>query len=275
MIDYFLHHVLRLPLTMRLRYEHKPSHHHETKLTVVFLHGIASSYAVWRQVLPALSRDPALASARLLALDLIGFGKSPKPNYFAYDYLSYRVALCHTLRKLHVRSPVLLVGHSMGCLISADFATHETQYVIPALLLVSPPVLRPADLSHLSDKFYISAYTKLRDHTDSPVIGTVASFVSRVSNFDKATLDTPAFQHSMSRIILNSENWHNFNSLKIPTRIIHGRMDPLVVTANLRFLAEHHANIELIETFGGHDISGAKLNKVVKNLRALILTYQK
>lgn len=274
MFSYFLHHVLRLPLTMRVRYDRRPRKGHPTKLNVVFLHGIASSYEAWRKVLPVLSSDPDLRNTRLIALDLIGFGKSEKPRWFDYDFKHYRRSLEHTLKKIKVRGPIVFAGHSMGCLIASDFAAHNQHFSVPALLLVSPPFLRPADLRRLPDKFYISAYGKLRDHTDSAVVGTLASFISRVTNFDKRTLNTVAFQRCMDHIILNPQAWHTVLGLDRPIRIIHGRVDPLVVTANLRYLAEHESNIELIETFGGHDIAGAKLNKVIKNTRELILQYQ-
>src|ERR1700687_5869792 len=49
--------------------------------SVVLVHGLADDVGVWQSVIPALS-----ARHRVVALDLIGFGRSDKP------LLSYRVA---------------------------------------------------------------------------------------------------------------------------------------------------------------------------------------
>ena len=263
MFSYFWHCILGRPLKMRVRYDHHPHKGLPTQLNVVFLHGIASSYEAWSKVLPALVNDPDLKTVRFTAVDLIGFGRAEKPKWFSYDFKHYRRSLEYTLKKLKMRGPVLFAGHSMGCLIAADFATHDRHFNVPALFLVSPPFLRPADLRRLPDKFYISAYSKLKDHTDSAMIGTLASFVSRVTNFDKRTLNTLAFQRCMDNIILNPEAWAAIEEFSRPVHIIHGRMDPLVVTANLKYLEKHKKNVQLIESFGGHDISGAKLTKVI------------
>ncbi len=46
------------------------------KLTVVFLHGISATSETWRNTLRQLSKDPDLTEVRIIALDLLGFGKS-------------------------------------------------------------------------------------------------------------------------------------------------------------------------------------------------------
>ncbi len=53
---------------------------------IVFLHGIPTSSYLWRNVIPHLS-----SHARCIALDLVGFGKSDKPDitYSVYDHICY------------------------------------------------------------------------------------------------------------------------------------------------------------------------------------------
>jgi mannonate dehydratase len=72
----------------------------------------------------------------------------------------------------------------------------------------------------------------------------------------------------MDNIILNKENYGMAANLKVPMEVIHGRLDPLVIGANLRKLAERNAHFHLTETFGGHDIVGAKAKKVWAKLDA-------
>jgi pimeloyl-ACP methyl ester carboxylesterase len=81
---------------------------------VIFLHGIAAESATWRAVFHEISQDHSLQNVRLVALDLLGFGKSLHAGWLDYDYYDYITAINHTIKHLKISSPVVLVGHSMG-----------------------------------------------------------------------------------------------------------------------------------------------------------------
>lgn len=242
------------------------------KLTIVFLHGIAASSSTWREVLPTFINDPDLCKVRFVTLDLIGFGKSEKPDWFDYDYASYRRTLTHTLRKLKIHTPIILCGHSMGCLIAADYAANGDR-LIDHLILVSPPFIRANEIAGIKDQIYTKLYGELRNHTGEKVVGVVASFIDALTSFEKRSLNTLAFRRTMDNIILNSEIYSTAANLKVPMEVIHGRFDPLVITANLKKLAAHNKYFHLTESFGGHDIVGAKAKKVVKNSKDTMLHY--
>ena len=73
---------------------------------VVFLHGAGGSHLVWGNQLEALAH-----SARPLALDLPGHGRSPGPGRTSIeDYASVVIGFLQDV----ARAPALLVGHSMG-----------------------------------------------------------------------------------------------------------------------------------------------------------------
>src|SRR6185312_10535389 len=61
------------------------------------------------------SVDPPRASARhrVLAIDLLGFGQSAADAAVDFSLDDHVRALTRTLKHLHVRGPVVLVGHSM------------------------------------------------------------------------------------------------------------------------------------------------------------------
>lgn len=264
----FLHKILKIPLTMRVRCDRSISK--KPELTVVFLHGIASSYATWREVLPPLMRDRDLGKVRFIAVDLIGFGKSEKPDWFAYDYASYRKTLTHTLKKLKVHTPIVLCGHSMGGLIAVDYATNGDR-LVDQLILISPPVIKGSEVAGLQDQIYTKLYGELRNHTAAKPVSIAASFIDALSSFEKRSLNTRAFRKAMDNIILNKENYSAAVNLKIPIEIIHGRFDPLVIGANLKKLAERNSHAHLTETFGGHDMFGAKAKKINKIFKDTIL----
>ena len=268
MLSDFLRKLFRLPLTMRIRYDHciakKPS------VTVIFLHGIASSYATWREVLPPLTHDKDLSKVRFVALDLIGFGKSEKPDWYGYDYASYRRTLTRTIKKLKIHTPIVLCGHSMGCLIASDYAANG-DHLIDQLVLISPPIIRANEVAGIKDQIYTKLYGELRSHTGAKAVGVIASFVDALSSFEKRSLNTHPFRATMDNIILNKDNYATANKLRIPMEVIHGRFDPLVIGANLRKLAEQNSHFHLIETFGGHDMTGAKAKKIDKVFKDTML----
>lgn len=104
------------------------------KVTHVLLHGIGSGSASWVEQLCAAE---GRADLRLLAWDAPGYGEStPVANArpVASDYVSH---LCAWLDALGVDTPVVLAGHSLGCLIAANAAAQHPQRV-ERLLLLSP-----------------------------------------------------------------------------------------------------------------------------------------
>jgi len=85
---------------------------------ILFLHGIPTSSYLWRNIIPALSKD-----ARCIAPDLIGMGKSGKPNieYRVFDHIQYIEAL---IEQLDLRN-ITMVLHGWGSVIGFDIATRH------------------------------------------------------------------------------------------------------------------------------------------------------
>lgn len=82
---------------------------------VVFLHGIPTSSYLWRNIIP-----PFALSARCIAPDLIGMGKSDKPDieYHITDYIDYMSAFLDKLKL----NKITLVVHAWGSIIGFDYA---------------------------------------------------------------------------------------------------------------------------------------------------------
>src|SRR6478609_1617094 len=75
---------------------------------VILLHGIASSSASWRGVVPLLS-----PLYRVIAIDLLGFGGSRAAEGATFTLDEHVRALHKTVRSLRLRAPFTLVGHSL------------------------------------------------------------------------------------------------------------------------------------------------------------------
>jgi haloalkane dehalogenase len=111
-----------------------------TGTTVVFLHGNPGSSYLWRKVLPGLS------SGRLLAPDLIGMGRSGKPDidYGFADHARYLDAWFDALDLRHV----VLVGHDWGGALAFDWANRHPERVLGIAFLES--IVKPMAWEELS-----------------------------------------------------------------------------------------------------------------------------
>ena len=89
---------------------------------IVFLHGNPASSRVWRNILPYVG------TGRLLAPDLIGMGRSGKPelDYTFADHARYLDAWFDVLEL----DRVILVGHDWGGALAFDWATRHPDRVI-------------------------------------------------------------------------------------------------------------------------------------------------
>jgi haloalkane dehalogenase len=82
---------------------------------VVFLHGNPTSSHLWRHVLPPLSQT----GRRLIAVDLIGMGRSGKPaiEYTLRDHVDFLTALLDTLGL----TDIVFVAHDWGTAICLEY----------------------------------------------------------------------------------------------------------------------------------------------------------
>jgi haloalkane dehalogenase len=117
-------------------------HHTETGSgpTFVFLHGNPASSYMWRNVLPRVRRG------RLLAPDLIGMGRSGKPDipYLFADHARYLDAWFDALGL----DDVVLVGHDWGGALAGDWASRHPERVRGLVLFEA--ILKPIDHGTLS-----------------------------------------------------------------------------------------------------------------------------
>jgi pimeloyl-ACP methyl ester carboxylesterase len=102
---------------------------------IILLHGFLSSSKYWRKLQPLLSK----AGYRIIAIDLLGFGKATKPTDGQYDYDDH-VAFVHTtLQEIGITNKFHLIGHSMGALIASRYGTLYPDDV-HSLILLHPPL---------------------------------------------------------------------------------------------------------------------------------------
>ncbi|KAL6896635.1 hypothetical protein ACP4OV_007207 [Aristida adscensionis] len=103
----------------------------------IFIHGFLSSSSFWTET---VFREPSavLRRRRLLAVDLLSFGRSPKPANCLYRLKDHVDAIERSLvEPLHLTS-FHLVAHSMGCIVALALAARHPARV-KSITLVAPP----------------------------------------------------------------------------------------------------------------------------------------
>ncbi|RDX75383.1 putative lysophospholipase BODYGUARD 4, partial [Mucuna pruriens] len=130
--DYKLHFVVKEPLLATG--ENSRGHPSEN---VIFLHGFLCSSSSWTQtVFPCFSER--VNHYRLIAVDLLGFGMSPKPRDCSYTLKDHVEMIEKSVIQALELSSFHLVAHSMGCIIALALAAKYPNCV-KSITLVAPP----------------------------------------------------------------------------------------------------------------------------------------
>jgi len=111
---------------------------------VVFLHGLFSSSSFWfdTKIIPGLS-DDIKSRHRVLAPDLLGCGRSPRPVDCAYTLSDHIECLEKSIFQRHGLKSVHFVAHSMGCIMALVLAARCPERVRSITLIA--PVYPPGD----------------------------------------------------------------------------------------------------------------------------------
>lgn len=120
-----------------------------TDVTHVLLHGIGSGSASWAEQLGAAD---GRSGVRVLAWDAPGYGESTLVGPASPVATDYAEGLWAWLDALDVHAPVVLVGHSLGCLMAASAAVLQPSRVRRLVLLSPARGYGDAPLAEREDK---------------------------------------------------------------------------------------------------------------------------
>uniref|UniRef100_A0A0E0LPX7 AB hydrolase-1 domain-containing protein n=1 Tax=Oryza punctata TaxID=4537 RepID=A0A0E0LPX7_ORYPU len=101
----------------------------------VFIHGFTSSSSFWATV---FHESSILNNCRMFAVDLLGFGKSPKPANCMYRLKDHVEMIERSLIDPLNLTSFHLISHSMGCIIALALAAKHPQRV-RSITLIAPP----------------------------------------------------------------------------------------------------------------------------------------
>ena len=216
---------------IKIRYlESKGDHIYDRH--ILFIHGLGSSADRWLDIPDALSNY-----YHTIAVDLIGFGGSDKPDDIDYTIEKFAEFILEFINKKGINNDdkkITLVGHSLGGYIAVEFAIRNIEPIEKFVLIDSSGFLKgPTPL--LEQYLYAAKYTSydnVRNVFEQlvsqpwrvlPVV--INTFITRINSpgakyaFESAYKNSTTTQIDLSRLKSIED---------IPTLIIWGIKDNLI-----------------------------------------------
>jgi haloalkane dehalogenase len=138
---------------------------------ILFLHGMPTSSYLWRNIIPYLA-----PLGRCIALDLIGMGKSDKPDieYTIEDHIKYLDKFIETLKLKRIT----LVMHGWGSIIGLDYAMRRE--VNCKGLVLYEAYLRPSSEDDISLPYQEQIYSLEEQEKSYDFVMNGIDFVDKV-----------------------------------------------------------------------------------------------
>lgn len=260
MLDTVIHRWLKVPYAL-----HADVFTSEQKsvATVLFIHGIGNKGSAWDEVIEKLPKN-----IKVVTVDLLGFGQSPNPSWAVYNARTQARSVLTTIFKLRLRSPIIIVGHSLGALVAVDIA-RRYPLIVRSLILCSPPFYQLHDdekrLLPRADKVLTDIYRTVKKYPEKFLqVAAVAMRYKLINNdFSVTDKNIDSYMATLETTIINQTSFEDAMKLKLPINILHGTLDPVVVARNLKDLARDHDNIKLQLVLSGHEIKGRMVDATV------------
>ena len=234
-----------------------------TGSSVVFLHGMVGSARYWKSITDIMG-----GSFHTIAIDLLGFGDSPKPLEGEYDLDQHVKSVITTLDSMNIKEPFILVGHSMGALIALDLAAKYPKRV-SKLVLMGMPVFQNVEearkqitRSNLvpkimyfgpSGRIVCAIMCKFRPLAQKLVPIYFKHLPKSIAE-DSVKHTWYSYSRSMANIIENQNVPADLNLLKIPVILLYGKDDLLSKETDVTNLKSGCRDIYLRFLDGTHQL---------------------
>lgn len=262
--DKAVHQWLRIPYKLHVRVDKKIG---RPRRTLVFVHGIGGNGDVWEGVLKGLKLD----NTRIVVVDLIGFGKSPRPVWAKYSTAFQARSLQSTLLQIGVLGRMTIVGHSMGSLVAIEFA-RRYPLLVKRLVLCSPPLYKQEAIIGSPDKTLRKIFSRFKESPNRFVLLSKLAKKYRIVNrtFNVTSGNFNEFINALESAVINQTALVDAEKLKMPIDIVYGISDPVVPPLNLFALAKANKNVHVQTILAGHEVMGTYVRPLVKTLNKLL-----
>lgn len=226
---------------------------------VVLLHGFVASSGYWKKMQPLLTR----LGYRVITIDLLGFGRAPKPANGEYTYADHVAHIRQTLKRFRVSEPVIMIGHSMGALLAARYSRlHAAE--VKSLILLHPPLYK--DMAQARETLRSTGvfYRALLDSRVRHYLWIVLRNLGAVSRHTRYSRE-----HSLANIIEKAELLDDLGSLRRKTLLFVGSRDRKIYLENLRENLVGYSNpaVEVMVANVGHHSPRLRPNFVLGHIR--------
>lgn len=266
MYSFIVHRLLRIP--HRLHIDTDPASA-GSAATIVFIHGIGSSHRMWRKTIAELRAQPAFAHYSFISVDLLGFGKSPKPTWATYNASFQATSLYRTLRLATKNQRTVFVGHSLGALVAIEYAKRHGDHV-DRLYLCSPPFYRPSSgRLPTRNSMLQKAYEEIAKHParTERVLIALRKYTLVNEGYSIDETNAPIFLKTLTSSIINQTAYDDALALSKPTCILSGMLDPVVIESHIASLAKQNPSIvQKRIALAAHEVSPLYRKELVKIL---------
>ena len=225
---------------------------------IVILHGLGNNYKSWTYVIEHFNYD----KNKLIAVDLLGFGDSEKPDTTEYTPQDHADAIIKALDEIGVKNAVI-AGHSMGCIVAIEIARQRPD-LVTKLVLLGAPLFKRMPSKYARFKFWKKEdlYSKLfriiatqKDMTLTIANGVV-QFLPLIKGMEITEETWPAFKKSLRNTIMQTETFKTLSKLEVETLLIYGHLDLFVIKKNLKSVARRNKKFVTFKSaLGPHEIT--------------------
>lgn len=239
---------------------------------IVLLHGIGQNGHIWQHVIKQLREHPW----RVVAFDLLGFGDSPKPDWKQYTVDDHASAVIASLERARLKHKIVLVGHSMGCLVAVRVARLRPD-LIQHLVLYEMPLyegLPEKRLYRIRRNWYYRLYKWVLQYEpgfDEASIRLAQRLARRITGFEVNQATWQPFIKSLEHTIMHQTAADDIKQLKMPMDVIYGSFDMLVIRGEPKaFFGEESDHIKAYNLRVGHVISRKASQFIVSRVQAAL-----
>lgn len=264
--DVIKHRWLRIPYTLHATELQAPK---KPRATIVLIHGIGNSSKAWNNLTPLLPEG-----LRVIAVDLLGFGQSPKPSWIKYNAKTQARSVAQTLVKMKLSQQPIIIGHSLGALVAVATAKRYP-FVIKHLILCSPPFYTPEspeDSILHRDRLLRKLYRSTTKHPETfqklSQLAIKVGLANQSLDLSGERLDT--YFATLETSIINQTSLKDVQRLRLPITIYYGIFDPMVIGSRIRSLAKSRTNITARRLFASHEVTQSYAKKVVENITGMV-----
>jgi pimeloyl-ACP methyl ester carboxylesterase len=238
---------------------------------VLLLHGIGGSARYWR------SLREASCGYRATAPDLLGFGRSPKPDDSDYDVQEDLATLLPL-----VEPGSVVVAHSTGAVLAAALAAARPD-LVSALLLVGAPLYADVpsarrQVRQLGFLARVTASGEVAGRLTMVVMHTVVQPLSRwlplglptevVEDFWRHSWTS--YSRTLRRVVVGHPAVPDLERVSMPCTLLYGAQDTTAARDPLAALVAGNSAVRHVELADGHHLPAQDPRAVTDQLEQVL-----